>query len=227
MVATSREGRVDRSSSSAYRCAGPPEVISPDAPEQRSAEIQAVRLSVDSRCGPCSSSVETIEQGACRGIPGEELGPLERRSARTSRRPGSASRPRMAIGDRVDVGRVEVDARLADDFRQRARPARDHRRAAGHRLDGRQAESFQQRRLHQGIGAAVEKDEVLVGDEARQEHAIDRADARSIAARISGTWVWKTSWTSPVRTSRTSAAADRANASTRRSRFLCGLRPPT
>ena len=57
-------------------------------------------------------------------------------------------------GDRTDVGRIEVDARVADDLRQRARPARDDRRAAGHRLDGRQAEAFQERRQNQGISTS-------------------------------------------------------------------------
>src|SRR5205823_1331913 len=65
-----------------------------------------------------------------------------------------------------------------DDFRQGSGVAGEDRRAAGHRLDGRQAEPFQERRLDQGIRAAVQEDEVLVRDESRQEYAMPQVLAR-------------------------------------------------
>ncbi len=149
------------------------------------------------------------------------------RLARASRRSGSLKEHSDRAGDRRDVGRVEEDARVADDLRQRAGPARQDRRAARHRLDGRQAESFQQRRLNQGIGTAVQIDEIVVRDKSGQDHAIvqvvprdGRADLRHVGVED------VVNVADQARASRRRAAT-RANASTRRSRFLCGLRPPT
>ena len=75
-------------------------------------------------------------------------------------------------GHRAHVGRIEVNARIAHHFRQRARATRNDRRAAGHRLDGRQTESLHERRRDQRIGPAVKKHEIFIWNKSRHDHAI-------------------------------------------------------
>ena len=69
-----------------------------------------------------------------------------------------------------------------------ARLLRD-RRAAGHRLDGREAETFHQRGLHQGVGPAVEVSEVGVGHEPGEVGSRTQARTGRPPRVSSGTWV--------------------------------------
>ena len=73
-----------------------------------------------------------------------------------------------AVGYCVRVVRIHQECGIAGHFRQRRDVGRDDRRAAGHRLERRQAESFVQRREHEHAGQAVSTASVSSGRKPRK-----------------------------------------------------------
>ena len=112
----------------------------------------------------------------------------------------------VTLGDRtahaVDKVRlIHEDGGVTADFAQRGLVEGDHRRATRHRLEHREPEAFEVRRLHQAGRAAVELGELLLGDVAAQ------ISTGSIAAAASAS-----SFTGPATTSGSGTASAAASA---------------
>ena len=102
--------------------------------------------------------------------------------ARSRPRPTQLVAPGVGLldpgGDRGRIARVDEHRRAARDLLGRAPGARHHRRAAGHRLEHRDAEALVQRRVDEAARAAVERRELVVGDPAEPAVDLDAAPAR-------------------------------------------------
>lgn len=68
----------------------------------------------------------------------------------------------------VDVFRVDEACGIADDLGEGAGGGTDDGAAAGHGLDGWEAEAFEEGRIHEGASSAVKIGEGLVGDKAEE-----------------------------------------------------------
>ena len=97
------------------------------------------------------------------------VAPREARARARARRPRAGRARRARAGSRRR-GRpsLDEDGRVAGDLAQRRLVERDDRRPAGHRLQHRQAEALEARRLDEAGGAAVELDELGLLDVAAQ-----------------------------------------------------------
>ena len=114
-------------------------------------------------CGDC----------ALRAVVPAELAGLDgavRAQARLQRR--VAQYGGNAFGDGGRLAAVEQRVRIADHFRNAGAVGADHRRAAGHCLECRQAEAFVQRREHEQRGAAIQVDQVGVAQVAGQDQFV-------------------------------------------------------
>ena len=85
---------------------------------------------------------------------------------------GVAHQLRQPGADRCHRVRVEQRGGIADHFRDAGGVGADHRRAAGHRLEYRQAESFMARRKNEQLGQVVQHHQVIFRDVAGQHHVV-------------------------------------------------------
>jgi hypothetical protein len=85
---------------------------------------------------------------------------------------GVAEDPAEAAGDILRVVGADDEAGVADDLGEGAAVRDDHRSAARHCLQGREAEAFIKRRQGEGIGRAVERLEVSGGHLAEEGHPV-------------------------------------------------------
>ena len=76
---------------------------------------------------------------------------------------------------------IEQQRRVAGDLRQGRRVRAGHGHAATHRLEDRQAEALEQRRVDEAVGECVQPLEVGVGDPAREAHASGEAELVDVA----------------------------------------------
>src|SRR5207245_2535206 len=85
-------------------------------------------------------------------------------------------------------GGVEEDRRVSSDFRDRGSIRRDHRGAAGKRLDDGEAEALVEAREDEGSALAIERREILIGDDTEVADTLADAElvrrAEEIEARL-------------------------------------------
>src|SRR5581483_1944096 len=134
-----------------------------------------------------------VDRPLRRALPREEG--LDARAPRLAHRTPALRRAEELVDrarERGPAPRLHHDARLAfrtDDLRQRARPRRHDRHAARHRLAGRKAEAFVERRHDRDRRLRVVARDVLGVDAAGEAHdavetvAADRLDARRALVR--------------------------------------------
>ena len=135
-------------------------------------------LELARRC-PCeTTTAETFTRApAGRPRPSGAPSPPTRRASR-ARCPAATSA--LALGERAadggaEVAVVGVHGRVAADLAQRRLVGGDDRRAAGHRLEHRQAEALVARREHERRGAAVEVGELVLSSRSRAGRRRPRA----------------------------------------------------
>src|SRR6187401_988784 len=110
-----------------------------------------------------ASGAETVKVSLAACLPGEALRVLEPL--------GNEALPLVerladALGDHFGAFRIDAHGGLAGGFVHRRMRRRDDGRPAGHRLDDRDAEAFEQRWIDERARAAIERRELGVGDEA-------------------------------------------------------------
>ena len=113
-------------------------------------------------------SAAAAHRGACVHVPGRARGVLP--APRRRRRRRALRRPAAARDQRLHVAGAHERRALAEHLAQRRRLAGDDRRAAGQRLDRRQAEALVLGGQHERVRAAVDRRELLVGDLAGEDH---------------------------------------------------------
>ena len=161
------------------------------------------RLRASARRRELSSVDLVVLAGAA--LPGEAGAP-----ARSPPAGGESSTRRIAVGDRLEVERVEVDGGVAADLGERGDVRARDRAPAGHRLDAGDAEALVQAREDERRRGAVEADELV---EARR----GRGTRRRPGARGARARPRSATSRSPGRSARTCS-----NASKSRAWFLCG-----
>src|SRR2546428_3492323 len=76
------------------------------------------------------------------------------------------------VRQRPFVVRVYQQRGAAGDFGQAGDVAGHDRRPAGHRFEGGQPKPFEERRIHESAGRAIQRGQIFVGDVSGQDHVI-------------------------------------------------------
>jgi len=120
----------------------------------------------------CSDRLERVEHLARGLLPGEFGRALRAISAQLGLERRIGQDPLHPRPDRGRIDRIDQQVHAVDHLGQRSRGRCDHRRPARHRLQGRQPESFAQRREGEQGAFAIERDQILVRHTARQDERI-------------------------------------------------------
>src|SRR5712691_4229879 len=115
--------------------------------------------------------LERAAQILARPSPLELRRPAQTALAQLGREQGIVEQATKRRRELVRRARIAQEARGADDLGDRRDVARDDRGSTGHRLEHAVAEALVERRVEERGRAAVEPDELLVGDAAQELRA--------------------------------------------------------